>query len=59
MLFTVDAEINQWTRFGFKRAGAIIAAVNLDLATTRPTEITLLSGMDKATALSLYMLENC
>ncbi|ELR20915.1 glycosylphosphatidylinositol anchor attachment 1 protein [Acanthamoeba castellanii str. Neff] len=36
-------KLSQWTQFGFQRAGTIIAAVNLDIRTTRPSELTLLA----------------
>lgn len=42
---SVSSKINEWTQFGFQRGGAIIAAVNIDIHTTRPSELTLLSGM--------------
>lgn len=44
----VADKLSQWTQFGFQRAGTIIAAVNLDIRTTRPSELTLLAGMSVA-----------
>jgi len=54
----VTTKFQWWTQFGFQRAGAIIAAVNLDFHTTRPSELTLLTGLTTPN-LPLSLLHEC
>ncbi len=39
------SKLQRWSRFGFQRAGAIIAAINLNVHTDLPQLITVLPGL--------------